>query len=192
MAQIIRKKREFKIKPFAEILVTDPGYLEDERFRNRSDLVFKEKSNFCKTGCIVIQEIEEIEPECPCTVSSINFSVILSANEEQLDVYRSDMYYKNTIIREEALGCDSACFIIGVWDKKGEYKELEFDTGADGFYGNAKKYRDGYGMRIDLCIDADMISFERIVDDMSYLFAFDKEKNKLESVVSEIDEEKEF
>lgn len=164
----IKKQENFIIKPFREILVTDPMYLQGEN----EDLVFQEKPRCCNTGCIVVKEIEDYDKEFDLSYSYYRISILLAKDEKQLDVYINDQYYKNTIKKQEELGCDTACFMIGVWDKKGDYKELEFDTGGDGFYGQAIKYKEYYGMRIDLEIDDDMTTFDELESKLSYLFGF--------------------
>lgn len=177
MSEVILRSETYKIKSFREILVADPWYLEKEYDKHRDDLVFNEKPRCCKIGCVQIQEVQdEIHPEFG---NFVNVSIILSATEKQQEVYLQDKFYTNTIKHQVELGCDTAQFVMELHDKKGECRSCEIDTGADGFYGRAVQYKEGYGMRIDLWLDADVTSFEEIRQEMEYLFQIDIKKDLL-------------
>ena len=186
----IKRQENFIIKPFREILVTDPMYLQGEN----EDLAFQEKPRCCNTGCIIVKEIEDYDKDDDFSYGYYRFSILFAKDEKQLDVYKEDKYYKNTIKRQEELGCDTACFMIGVWDKKGQYHEMEFDTGADGFYGTAIKYKEYYGMRIDIDIDKDMTTYDELVDKLSYLFGFktDRDLNHIHLPISHLKDDDEM
>ena len=173
----ITRKEVYKIKPFRHITVGDPWYMENERYCDRTDLVFDETARCCNVGAVVVSRIYDRDEEYDFDCSSIRFSIILAKDERQLNVYLEDRRYRNTVKKEMELGCDTAQFEISVVNKKGECRSLDFDTGADGFFGYAAKYKEYYGMRIDLEIDEDMTTFDQVVDNMSYLFGFDKDRD---------------
>lgn len=175
MSEKVLRQEIYNIKPFREVLVTDPWYLEQEDTKNCPDLVFHEKPRCCKFGKILIKEISDSYDNLD--YKQIDISIILTAHERQMDVYLDDKMHKGTIKRQESLGCDTAQFMMQICNKKGQIREIEIDTGADGYYGQATKYKEGYGMRIDLWLDADVVSFEEIRQEMSYLLDFNLEKD---------------
>lgn len=89
-----------------------------------------------------------------------------------LDTYLGEQYYNGTIVKNIDLGCDTAHFEIHT-----KYGSDEFHTGADGYYGHLYKYKQGFGMDLNLSFDAEMFDYEEIKQRMLKLFPERKKVN---------------
>lgn len=161
------KKETFRIKPFRNICVGDPLYLE-EIARGSDDAIMKDltvntKTRCCTVGACTISLVRSKEKSLEW--SSINVDIHLAETEEQLNVYLSDRWYGEKTVKERYnLACDTAKFDVTI---DGRYDR--FHTGADGYYGTAIKYKEHFGFYLGLSFDEDMHSFEEINTRIRYL-----------------------
>lgn len=169
------------IKPFKHICIADPYYLEEidllkttknntKHLKTLQDLVFDEKAKACNHGMVMIATVNTDCPEENFNFDTTVVDIILTGNTEdipplnQLKTYLSGMYYRDTLRKVSNLACDCAEFGIEI-----DGKYLAFRTGADGYYGYAEKYKDGYGLSIELSLDSDLFTEQDIKRSILYL-----------------------
>lgn len=88
----------------------------------------------------------------------------IAHREQILKVYRNDKYYSDTLKKDKELGCDTASFIMFNGNDS-----IEFDTGADGYYGRALIFKDEFGANIELSFDKDMFTLDDVISKVMYI-----------------------
>ena len=178
------------IKPFRNIQVGDPSYLEEldrekevpgtlDRKTKKSleSLVLDTKTSCCKNGVIVIGEIEEDLGIGNMRYSTIEMTAILSCRDDfermmaDYETYATDMHYSNGVKKVVELGCDTAQFDITV---DGNYENIH--TGGDGYYGYALEMKQYYGFVMELSFDASLFTMDDVENYARYLFKVDKKR----------------
>lgn len=162
------KKEMVCIKPFRSVRIGDPSYFEEmeagSENQNLKKLTVDTKTRCCTTGACVVSLIHFAEDDFEW--DDIQVDVYLAADKSQLDVYLGGRWYGEKTVKERhRLGCDTARFEMEI---DGRY-DL-FHTGADGFYGDAIKYKEHYGFSISLSFDPDMFTYDEVKERMEYLF----------------------
>ena len=189
LTKIIKRDTTFTIDncPVKSIHIGDPFYGDDK------DLVFNAKvpeqfaaeyvhgteTRIDQSGYSAIVSLKEKEIVYHnVTFSRINAAVVIFPgfmakpgpwtplyHNSLVTPYLKGRYVPTDTTRHISLGCDTACFEICTthYDKKQPICCM-FNTGADGFYGFALKYKKkvGDGLAFDFAIDSNYMSFEEI------------------------------
>lgn len=162
------KKEMARIKPFRNVRIGDPLYFEEmaagSENKNLKTLTVDTKTRCCTAGACVISLDHNTNDSFEW--DDIQVDVYLAADEQQLATYLAGRWYGEKTVRERhQLGCDTARFEMEI---DGRY-DL-FHTGADGFFGEAVKYKQYFGFSISLSFDPDFFSYDEIKERMEYLF----------------------
>lgn len=174
MEKIIKTKTlEMKLKKsLNRLLIGDEMYFEaienGEDAGCEKELIFNESLRLIKNGKIKIDEIhsEEEFNGSMLDIDTIRVTIAGASSEDKVDVYLDGRWYGEKSVKvNHTLGCDTASFIIET-----PYGYDKFDTGADGYYGQAYKFKEYFGFMVILDLDADLFSFDEIENKMKYLF----------------------
>lgn len=176
--QTIREEK-FKIKASKKIIIGDPMYLEDIKAGKdtgcEKELVLIKK-NFPKQmewECYV-REIKNSFDYAGKQVEYFTINILLVGVKAELsdsskhiikDMFEKGMYYPHLLKKNGELGCDTARFVIET-----DNNFCEIHTGADGGYGGYLLYKNDDACRIELNVDADVLSFEDAVTTFKSLF----------------------
>lgn len=170
----ILKEEIIDVRGTTKLTVGDPMYLEN--IANGTDrgcekkLVFDGSISGAPLGKLRIRKIHCTENELEWDI--IDVSVFQAGQPFMLDTYLGEQYYNGTIVKNIDLGCDTAHLEIHT-----KYGSDEFHTGADGYYGHLYKYKQGFGMDLNLSFDAEMFDYEEIKQRMLKLFPERKKVN---------------
>ena len=166
--KIIREEL-IPIKGTTKLWIGDPWYVG---MKNEKDIVFNSNISSAPFGILRLRELEVEYGDLEGTYTDYVVDIWQSSNSERLRVYLDGKYYNNTLKKEMELGCDTASF-----DLKTKYGSDHFETGADGYYGYIKQYKQYYGMHLELSFCGDMFEYDELKDRLLKLFPEDK-KNK--------------
>lgn len=165
--ETIIKEKIIPVWGTTKLCVGDPYYLISIKNGTdkgcMKDLVFDGSISAAKNGKIRIALRHYSENDIEFDM--ITVTIVQGSVERMLDVYLEGKYFKDTLKEQKELGCDTACFEITT-----KFGFDNFDTGADGYYGTLCKYKQHYGMMLDLSFDADLYSFDEIEERMLKLF----------------------
>ena len=170
MKKIVKQKK-YEINPFKEISIGDPSYFEDleKDFENNTHLLSLTcslKLKKYKSGYVQITQYDCHDEEYNMDYSVITVNFALADDEALLQVYAQDKWFgKKTLDTSYELGCDTASYEIIV---DGRYDEVK--TGADGYYGDVKLLKGEYGLIGNLDFDADLFTFDEVVEHAAYWF----------------------
>ena len=165
--ETIIKEEILDIKGTTKLVVGDPLYFLriDEGIAEGSekDLVFEGNISAAPLGKLKIQQIHVKEGDIE--YDTIDVCVFQARSPKVLDLYLEEKHYPSQIKKEIELGCDTAKFYIET-----KFGSDTFYTGADGYYGFMRQYKQYYGMKLYLSFDEDLLGFEEVKERMLKLF----------------------
>lgn len=167
--ETIIKEKIIPVWGTTKLCVGDPYYLiniKNGTDKGRmKDLVFDGSISAAKYGKMQIALRHYYYFDSDIEFDMITVTIVQGSVERMLDVYLEGKYFKDTLKEQKELGCDTACFEITT-----KFGFDNFHTGADGYYGTLCKYKQHYGMMLDLSFYADLFSFDEIEERMLKLF----------------------
>lgn len=169
MNENILREELIPIKGTTRLWVGDPWYAPMQDNRN---IVFNSSISAAPLGLLRLREVEGVYEDLGMPYNDYVIDIWQASSSEKLRVYLEGKYYKNTLKKEMDLGCDTACFEIGT-----KYASDQFKTGADGYFGHIKQYKQYYGMHLELSLCGDMFEYDELKNRLLKVFPEDK-KNK--------------
>lgn len=188
LTDVIKRDTTFTIDncPVKSIYIGDPFYEEEkdltfsakvpEQFA--AEAIYGTEKRIDQSGYSAVVSLKETEH----FYNGIGFSFIKAAviifpsfmakpspwtplYHNLVTTYLQGRYMPAATTRHIELGCDTACFEISTTHhNKKQPIDCTFNTGADGYYGYALKYkkRAGDGLAFDFTVSSDCMSFEEV------------------------------
>jgi hypothetical protein len=162
--------RDYDIPVFKHVRIGDPMYF-DEMKRGDINPALKELTcdfivKACTAAGMRLTHITYTEEKEDFSYGEIEVDVWEALDAKTLNVYRDYKWFgKGSLKEEHQLGCDTARFNAEIDDRLGC-----FDTGADGIYGLARKFKTGYGAAITLYFDDSLYTMDEVEQNMKELF----------------------
>ena len=165
--RIIRTQRLI-LNDIKHVTIGDPMYFDEiQKAPKENKHLRKLVADFAvrKIYCCKALVTEFEEEYRGITVNTVELHVAGGYVEEVVDTYLADRWYGEDTVRERhELGCDTAEFIIDLRTHGGKDLSDVIHTGADGYYGQSTKYKEGLGFEFTLSLDADYVPFEDVVE----------------------------
>jgi hypothetical protein len=188
LTKIIKRNTTFTIDncPVKSIYIGDPFYEEEKDLtfnakvpkQFAAEAIYGTEKRIDQSGYSAIVSLKEVEDVFNgVTFGHITAAVVIFPSfmskpgpwtplyHNLVTTYLQGRYMPAATTRHIELGCDTACFEICTThhDKK-QPIVCTFNTGADGFYGFALKYKKsaGDGLAFDFTVSGDCMSFEEV------------------------------
>ncbi len=165
----ILEEKEYKIPVFNSLTVGDPMYFENG-VGNKYTLDTNLPAYANRKAGIILQKINykwELEGQKDyLTYDTINAIIYnISPNSKNYVEAHTQGCHFSDLQKKIDLGCDSAEFEIVV-----NGKGTDFQTGADGMYGNFYKYPHNRAYILELELDPDYIPLQQIKQKLGFVF----------------------
>lgn len=159
-------EEEYKLKPFSHLKCKDP-YYDDESAKWTIDESLYSGST--RQAGIVLQKVEFADDETDIRFEMLKVIAYNIAKgdyaRELVDTHKDGHYAPSVLKKQVDLACDSASFDLTVDDRA-----IHMNTGADGFYGTYFHYTHNRACVLELMLDSDVVSLDRLRQDMGYVF----------------------
>lgn len=174
MQQKTIKKKRFTIRPFKQVVIGDPSYLEElPTHPDYKRLVFMRKAlptaKRLAWAELSLVEINYEDPRIlqPGTEWQLQF---ISARRgagcrDAVETLLSGMYEPDRVKEEKVLGCDTASFYLSI-DENGDV----IKTGGDGQYGVSILYEKDNLAYFSITLDADLYTEDQMLQYVRYFF----------------------
>lgn len=147
--------KRIEITPPKSLKIGDPWYFERGTGEN---LVCDWKKLSYQNNVKAEIEVFEDTVDDLMTYNIVRVHVMPEQYLEEVHKSEGLLFFPTLALENKDLGCDTACFEIET--DKGYAK---IDTGADGYYGIAIKYKFKFGFQIEVGFDAFMADYEDVV-----------------------------
>jgi len=176
-------KEIYTVKNPGHILIGDEMYLQHihagTAHKGMKDLILDLNIPKPRKCSLVFEEVDEIYEgyEHVGPMKSYIVKFCFSNNEKSLGIFQDDKYYPDDLKENRELGCDTASFDMTIGDRWNH-----FDTGADGYYGQALLHKGTLGGCVILVFDADMFDKDELKSELFYLFDIEEKEKNMQSL----------